>query len=153
MKTASDVLVDIVVYRILNKVREYKVDYKDLIELLPVNAIEDSIDFSNTEQVNLIYSIIEDFDEGIILDEKIDLHSGDFRIDLPVPYEYYSRHYDSELVGSFSPTGKVLAWVNYSGGGKHGCPEDFNNFEGMTLLDVQIETKTVQILNFSYKEN
>ena len=61
----------------------------------------------------------------------------------------YSRHYESEIVAVKVLDGSYVAWIYWSGGGKHGEPEEIDWMEDAFFVDCEEKQEMVTTTTFS----
>lgn len=116
-------------------------DYKDVVlDESPVTP----------ENVDALYDAIYEGDtrvDWIDIDPREEIREGEFETDVAPDW---SRHYESKSVGAKTPDGFV-GWTYWSGGGKHGYPEDIEWMEDAYDLEL-IGERQVTVRDFKRKE-
>lgn len=83
---------------------------------------------------------------GCLQDATNEVRQGVYKTHLPCED---SRNYESESVCAKAPNGQWVGWTCWSGGGKHGNPEEIDWIEDAYFLDVKETEKVVTVMEFS----
>jgi hypothetical protein len=107
------------------------------------------IDSINASNIDPIYEYFEDRYSSYIDEVITEISEGSVHTDISCEFD---RNYETESVAMMSPYGKWVGWTLYTGGGKHGQPEQYT-YESMKddcyLLDASYETKLVQVITLT----
>jgi hypothetical protein len=88
------------------------------------------------DNVEDLYDEIMEEDEGY--DAKSEIREGIVKTGQTC---YGSRHYESESVAAQAPDGTWVGWIYWSGGGKHGEPEEMEWMNDAYDLNCKEEEK------------
>ena len=139
---ASDYLKREIIIRTGKAIKEYAEDESEKLEtLLKDHDITWDGETVNEENVNELYCMICDHDYHY--DEMYELREGTYETGLDCGG---SRHYESKGVAA-EFDGKMVAWVYWYGGGKHGEPSAVDWIDDAYFVNVTEETKVVKVFS------
>ena len=100
----------------------YEEYYRELLEgfdefsIAPPDGDWEAMTETEVDECYMVMSETE-----FIGDYEAEFRSGDETVDLPCPHD--GGHYEAKYVARQMLDGSWVAWTYYSGGGKHGYPE------------------------------
>jgi hypothetical protein len=116
---------------------------------------DDDLDLSTGDGVDAAYERAENY-TGLFADTEIIDEVNEFRCDgqeTNLTCEEYSRNYESEQVAAKLNDGSYVSWVYWTGGGKHGEPEEMAWMENAFFVDCEEKQEMVTTYNFSVKDD
>jgi hypothetical protein len=101
------------------------------------------------DDVDELWGNAKDRLEDDLNDAEMEVRSSGVRTGL---CSEYSRHYDSEAVAAMLPDGSWVGWTYWSGGGKHGNPEEIDWIDEAYDVVCKETFKMCPVLDFSVEK-